>query len=177
MKKILLTYKTKTGFTKKYADWINEKISCHMISFDKIKEVDINRYDIIIFGAGIHAGKIDGLNKFKREVLCTGKKNIIIFATGGAPFSDEIFSKIKINNFSANEIAKFKFFYFQSGLNYEGMGFFDKVIMYTYRKILGFKKNKSEIEEGTKNTILKTYDYSKSENIKPLITYVNELYM
>lgn len=174
MKSILLVYKTKTGFTKKYVDWITEAISCQTIPFDQISNADINNYDIIIYGAGMHAGRIQGLKEFRNKVLNLASKKIVVFATGGAPYTEEIISIIKTDNFSANEINNIDFFYFQSGINYEKMGSLDRTIMKTYNKILEFKNNKSDIEDGTSKAISKTYDHSSSEYIKPMIDYLNE---
>ena len=174
MESILLVYKTMTGFTKKYVDWITETIACQTVPFDQFNNVDINNYDIIIYGAGMHAGRIQGLKELKKKVLNLVGKKIIVFATGGAPYSEEIISKIKIDNFSADELDNINFFYFQSGINYEKMGFFNKTIMNTYSKVLEFKNNKSDIEDGTSKAISKSYDHSSSEYIKPLIDYLNQ---
>lgn len=172
LKPILLIYKSKTGFTRKYVDWITEKISCQTITFDDINKVDIGSYKIIIYGAGIHAGQIDGLKEFKNRVLKFDDKNIIIFATGGAPITEDIVSKIKINNFKVNELEYIDFYYFQSGLSYEKMGLFDKIIIKTYNKILNLKNKKTAIEEGTSKTISLSYDHSKIEYIQPMIDYI-----
>ncbi|PKM70443.1 MAG: hypothetical protein CVU93_02065, partial [Firmicutes bacterium HGW-Firmicutes-18] len=58
MKSILLIYKTDTGFTKKYADWIAEKLSCETALLDDINHLDLTLYDVIIYGAGVHAGHV-----------------------------------------------------------------------------------------------------------------------
>ncbi|MBS4539487.1 hypothetical protein GOQ27_13510 [Clostridium sp. D2Q-11] len=175
MESILIIYKTKTGFTKKYVDWITEVITCQTIPFDQVNNVDLNRYDIIIYGAGMHAGHIQGVKEFKKKVLDLSSKKIVVFATGGAPYSKEIFSTIEMNNFSVNELNSIKFYYFQSGINYEKMGLLDKTIMRTYNRVLEFKNNKSDIEEGTRKAISKSYDHSSSEYIKPMIDYLNQL--
>jgi len=175
MASILLVYKTTTGFTKKYADWISKTIDCQTVPFDQVNNVDINNYDIIIYGAGMHAGRIQGLKDFKKKVGNLVSKKIVVFATGGAPYSEEIISKIKTDNFLANELNTINFFYFQSGVNYENMGLIDKTIMKTYNKVLEFKNNKSDIEDGTSKAISKSYDHSSSEYIKPMIDYLNQL--
>ncbi|WP_422487166.1 flavodoxin domain-containing protein [Gudongella sp. DL1XJH-153] len=172
---ILLVYKSKTGFTKKYVDWIDEVISCQKVPFDQINNVDINNYGIIIYGAGMHAGRIQGLKEFKNKVLNLAGKKIVVFATGGAPYTEEIISTIKTDNFSANELNKISFFYFQSGINYDKMRFLDKTIMKTYNRILEFKNDKSDIEDGTNKAISRTYDHSSRENIKPMIDYLNKI--
>ncbi|KAB3525897.1 flavodoxin domain-containing protein [Alkaliphilus serpentinus] len=175
MESILLIYKSKTGFTKKYVDWITEAITCRVIPLDEMNNADMNTYDIIIYGAGIHAGRIQGLKEFKMKVLSLVSKKIVVFVTGGAPYSEEIFTNIKMNNYSPDELNRFKLFYFQSGLNYEKMGLSDKAMMKIYHKILELKKNRSDIEDGTNKAISGSYDHSSREYIEPLITYLKQL--
>ncbi|MCZ0702929.1 menaquinone-dependent protoporphyrinogen IX oxidase [Natronobacillus azotifigens] len=175
MKSILIVYKTKTGFTKKYVEWISETISCQTIPLEQIDHVDTNTYDLIIYGAGIHAGRIQGLKEFKKKAWDVVDGKVAIFATGGAPYDEAIITKIKTNNFSEHERKDMELFYFQSGLNYEKMGLFEKMIMNIYRKVLEFKNNKSDVEDGTSKAIARSYDHSSREYIKPMIDYVNQL--
>lgn len=176
MKSILLIYRTDTGFTKKYVDWINEKLPCETVLLDEIDHLDLVSYDVIIYGAGIHAGHIKGLKDFKKKIeVIDQKKPVIVFATGGAPCTDAIFSTIKANNFSSNEHSNIEFFYFQSGINYERMGFFDKTIMKSYNKVLSLKNNKSDVEEGTSKAISASYDSCNSESIIPMVEYVRKI--
>lgn len=172
---ILLVYKTRTGFTKKYVDWITEDIACRTVPLEQINNVDINNYYIIIYGAGMHAGRIQGLKEFKKKASSLGGKRLVVFATGGAPNTEEIFSKIKTDNFSENELNNIHFFYFQSGINYEQMGLADKSIMKIYSKILELKNNKSDIENGTSKAMLNSYDHSSREYIKPMVKCLKEL--
>ena len=173
--KILLVYKTKTGFTKRYVDWIAEEIPCKKINLQKIDTIEIDNYDIIIYGAGMHATKINGLKKFKKKVRNLSKQRIIVFATGASPCTKKIVDIIKENNFTDKEKIDISFYYFNSGLNYEKMGFLDKTIMKTYSKILQLKRKKSKLEQGTNSAILTSYDYSKKEQIKPLTSYLRKI--
>lgn len=63
MKSALIIYKSKTGFTKKYADWIHEDVTCSITTLNRVKKEDIDNNDIILYGAGVHAGLISGLKK------------------------------------------------------------------------------------------------------------------
>lgn len=175
MESTLIVYKSKTGFTKRYVEWIAESIACQTVPFDRIDNIDLSKFNIIIYGAGMHAGRVQGLEKFKKKVLILGGKKIVVFATGAAPDTDEIITKIKTDNFSADELDDIKFFYFQSGINYEKMGFLDKTIMKTYSKVLELKNNKSDIETGTGEAISSSYDYSNRESIKPMVDYLKQL--
>jgi menaquinone-dependent protoporphyrinogen IX oxidase len=173
MKSILIIYKSKTGFTQKYVDWIVEEVPCNAVTLEKVKANEINNHDIIIYGAGMHAGHIDGLNKF-RKLVGPYHKKVIVFATGAAPYTEEIVSKAKEINLINND-ADVEFYYFQSGINYERMGTVDKTIMKIYSKILELKSGKTELEEGTRAAILTSYDHSDKEFIRPLTTSLKEL--
>lgn len=175
MKSTLIIYKSNTGFTKKYVDWITDAVTCQTITIDLINSVDINNFNIIIYGAGIKAGHIQGLKEFKKKVSDLSSKRIVVFATGGAPFDKEIISNIKFNNFSEEELKSIEFFYFQSGLNYNKMRRSEKAMMYIYKKILELKNNRTALDDETSKAISTSYDYSSSEYIKPMITYLNQL--
>lgn len=172
MKRTVLIYKSKTGFTKKYADWIAETVDCQVIPDDQMSIVDIQNYDCIIYGAGIRAGSIQGLKRFKKLTSNILDKKLIVYATGGAPFSEEIYSAIVKTNFAYNEKNKYKCFYFQSGLNYGKMNIFERTVLRTYSKFLGMKKGKSEIEMETNEALSTSYDQSNKEYITPMIDYL-----
>lgn len=38
--KILLIYKSKTGFTEKYAKWISDEIDCEVVNISNIKNIN-----------------------------------------------------------------------------------------------------------------------------------------
>lgn len=173
--KIVIIYKSKTGFTKKYAEWIQEEIKCDIIDFDKFSKKSVLKYDLIIYGGRVHAGKIDGLKKVATLAQNNNKK-IIVFATGATPINaeDEI-STLWKNNLSGNRQQLIPHFYMQSGLNYEKMGCVDKLIMKTVSKILSKKSNKNEMEQSFENAISSSHDISSYDYIKPLLNYLKEL--
>ncbi|NLO09478.1 MAG: hypothetical protein GX129_06360 [Clostridiales bacterium] len=172
MKSVLIIYKSKTGFTKKYANWILEDVACNVATFDKVKKEDIDKHNIIVYGAGVHAGLIPGLKKIKKLVNFNDKK-VLIFATGAAPNADEIVKPVIENNL-ADCISKVDFFYFESGINYENMGFFSRGLMKTFSKILNAKKDKTDAEKEMSTMIMTSYDNSKKEYVKPLTELLKE---
>lgn len=172
MKSALIIYKSKTGFTKKYADWILEEVPCSITAYGKLKKEDIDKHDIIIYGAGVHAGLIPGLKKIKK-LVDFDKKKVIIFATGAAPNAEELVRPIIDNNL-ADCKSKVDFFYFESGINYENMGFFSKGLMKTFSKILNAKKDKTEEEKAMSERIMSSFDNTKREYIEPLTKLLKE---
>lgn len=175
MEPILIVYKSETGFTQKYVEWLTETITCcKAVALDQISTIRVDHYGIIVYGAGIHAGRIQGLKEFKRKAFDLSKK-IVVFATGGAPGDEAIISEIRANNFSAEELESIEFFYFQSGLNYEKMGLRDKAMMKLYSKMLELKSNKSDIEDGTSKAMSTSYDHSSRDQMKTMISYLHQL--
>lgn len=168
MKSALIIYRSKTGFTKKYVDWILEDVTCSVTTLDKVRRADIDKHDIIIYGAAVHAGFLSGLKKIKKLVNFDDKK-VIILATGAAPNAEEIVKPIIDNNLT-DCISKVDFFYFQSGLNYENMSFGSRNLMKTFSKMLNIKKDKTEAEKEMSEIIKSSYDNSKKEYVGPLTT-------
>ena len=66
-------------------------------------------------------------------------------------------------------------FYMQAGLNYERMGFFDKLIMKGLSAMMSKKKDKTPDEEGTAQAIGSSFDASSRDYIKPLVEYVRSI--
>ena len=62
MKRIVV-YKSSTGFTAKYANWIAEELGCEAIELNKIKKCDLVKYDEIIYGGWLMANMVCGYNK------------------------------------------------------------------------------------------------------------------
>lgn len=167
----IVIYKSRTGFTKKYAEWIQEELMCEIADYGDINSMDLDGFDFIIYGGRVNGGKIDSLEKVK-TLLKNKKCHFIVFATGATPLvaSEEI-ERIMNNNFSDNSIPHF---YMQSGLCYEKMGFADKNIMKMVAKMLSSKEKKSDIESGTATAISKSHDISDKRYIRPLIECIKE---
>lgn len=173
MDKVIVIYKSNTGFTEKYANWIAEELNCHAVSLEKISLSKIAQYEIVIFGGGIHAGTVNGIRFVKNNLSPFHNKKIIVFATGATPPIPEEIERFRITNIPTDvDIA---FFYFQSGMNYANMRGTDKMLMGLLKTFLKLKKNKSDVEQGTEDAIQNSYDYSNRIQIEPLINFVNTI--
>lgn len=173
--KIIVIYKSKTGFTKKYAEWIGEELNCDVSNYENFSLSSIAEYDCVIYGSRIHAGNVDGLKRIKALFVVNISTKLVIFATGGTPLeAKDVINKIWQRSFSEKELKTIPHFYMQSGLNYKKMSLGDRVIMKTLAKILGRKKTKSSAETGCEQAIANSYDISSRKYIVPLIKFINE---
>ena len=60
--KILITYYTRTGNTKKVAESIHKALTDHnidIVSIDKLDISTINSYELIFLGSGVYASRVD----------------------------------------------------------------------------------------------------------------------
>lgn len=166
--KTVVVYQSKTGFTKKYAEWIAQELGCLAIP-DSKEMKELSNYQTILYGGGIMAGKISGFESFKNKVKLQEQK-LIVFTTGAT--SDkaiEVIEQIKKNNLSEEEQKKIPFFYYEGGIDYEAMSFMNRFILKQLYKMLNKKKEKTAEEKGMEEAISKSFDHTDRIHICDLI--------
>ena len=102
-------------------------------------------------------------------------KTFIIFATGAMPAvaeSEGTLKQIWEKNLSLQELNNIPHFYFQGGLCYEKMSFFDHFLMKGLRTMLKNKKDKTDADIETEKMISASFDISSKEYITPLLDYL-----
>lgn len=167
--KTLIIYNSKTGFTKKYAQWLSEEIDCTLIPFSEAGSADLSSYDTVIFASWFHAGRIKELNWFKKQPLAG--KNKVVLATGATPADSPQTQNALLENFKDSG-KEYTPFYVQGGLCYEKMGTADKILMSLFKKMV--KKSAGE-DSDMYRMISQSCDISKKENLEPLISYLKSL--
>lgn len=166
--KTIILYKSATGFTKRYADWICESIDCESVSLKEASIDQLSGYDTIIFGSRIHAGRIDGLDKVRK--LCATKK-LILFVTGGTPAeATAIIDKMWTDNLTPEELKTIPHFYMPGGLCYEKMSVPDRLLMKMAAKMMGNGGHKDSVEAGFAQALTGSYDISDKKYIEQLIS-------
>lgn len=170
----IVIYRSKTGFTKKYAEMIAEELACPAAEWKSATPKNISQYDTLIFGSRAHAGRFDGYRQAKELFLKSGSNNFILFATGAMPnTSKETIQEFWRQNLSAEDLKAFSHFYMQSGLCYEKMGISDRIMMRAAKAMMKKKKEKTPQDREFEQAISKSYDISSKEYIMPLIHYYN----
>lgn len=173
--KTLVVYKSKTGFTKKYAEWISEELSAHIFDASKVNINVLDKYDTIIYGGSLHAVGIIGVNLITKNFNKLKDKKIVVFATGASPSSDEMITEVRNKNFTTEQQKFISFFYLRGGFNYSKLNIFDKFLMTLLKWKIKSKKQQdlSSDEIGMLSIYDKLVDYTNKKNIDKIITYVN----
>ena len=138
--KVLVTYQSKTGFTKKYAEWIKEELNCDLKEIKEVK--DVKEYDLVIHGGWIMGGLIKGVKK----IIKISPKKLIVFGVGLTAKKD-----LNINRMiKDNKLEDTLFFYFEGGTNPKKMGLIGRTMvkLVTKKKVVFVDNtNKDEIKE------------------------------
>ncbi|RBP61028.1 menaquinone-dependent protoporphyrinogen IX oxidase [Alkalibaculum bacchi] len=174
MSKTVVIYKSKTGFAKKYAQWISEELHCDLMENNGLKLSDIQSYDVIIYGGGLYAIGINGLKLIKNNYEALKDKKVIVFATGATPPREEDVNKVWEANFSEEQRNTITRFYLRGGFNFSELKKGDKLLISMLKKKLQNDKNPTEDGVGMLAAIDKPVDFTDKKNIYELVNYVKE---
>ena len=173
--KTVVIYKSKTGFTKRYAEWIAKDLSADIFDIKKVNINMITKYDAIIYGGSLYAVGIIGVKFITKNIDKLKSKKVVVFATGASPSREEVLNDVINKNFTTEQQKYIKFFYFRGGFNYSKLNLFDKFLMTLLKwKIKNKKKDTLTTDEiGMLAIYEKSVDFTKKEHITAIINYVN----
>lgn len=173
--KTVIIYKSKTGFTKKYAQWIAEALSADVFEVSKANIDMIKQYDNIIYGGSLYAVGITGLKFITKNFDKLKDKKLIVFATGASPSSQRVIDEVVSKNFTSEQQKYIKFFYLRGGFDYKKLKFFDKFLMNLLKlKIKSKSKDKLTKDEiGMLAIYDRPTDFSSKKNIDVIVNYMN----
>ena len=177
MNNIMIVYKSVTGFTERYAQWIAAALDCDTVRLKDACAKQLSPYKTVVFGSRIHAGRIDGLDRARKLVAGSGAPKLILFATGGAPAeATPVIEKIWQDNLTPDELQTIPHFYMPGGLCYEKMPAADRLIMKLAANMMGKAKNKDAIETGFAQALTASYDSCDEAYILPLVNHIKAGY-
>jgi len=173
--KTIVVYKSISGFTQKYAEWIAEELEADLFRIEKIDIDVLLKYEIIIYGGSLHAVGISGVNIIKNNLNKLRDKNVIIFTTGASLPNESIVSEIKDSNFSVEEQKQIQFYYFRGGFDFNKLNLINKILMTLLKWKIKLKRDKAPDEKGMLAAYSRPMDFTKKENIKELLEFVRSL--
>ena len=177
MAKVLIIYFSPYGTTKEYAEWIAEALNGDIYSINNLNQSILKNYDIIIFGSGLYAGKINGIDIILKNYETLKNKKLIIFTCGLADYSkiehiNAIYNRLK-NELSEKIIENIKIFYLRGGINYKKLTLKHKIMMWVMKKII-LKNGKEKLSEEDKEfieTYGKEINFMDKNSISELLEY------
>lgn len=171
--KTVVIYKSKTGFVKKYAEWIAEQLSADIFEAAKVDSDMLTAYDTVIYGGGLYIVNINGVKMITQNLDKLKNKKVIVFATGVSPSREDDLNKVRNKHFTNEQQKHIRFFYLRGGFDYSKLKPFDKLLMILMKWKLKIKKKLTPDERGMLAAYDKPIDFTRKKNIDELISYVN----
>lgn len=163
----IVLYVSRTGFTKRYAQWIAQALDCPALEESAAKPADLDGRDTVICGGWLNAEKVAGRKQFLQWRETYPEKRFFFFATGATPPEHQAYLQ-KV----ARESGLAPFFYLPGGLDYEAMGATDALKLKAFAKMLGTKAKKNSQMGRLAERISHSFDLSREEYIQPLVDAV-----
>ena len=173
--KAIVVFKSVSGFTKRYAEWIDEEFGADLCRAGKADKADLMEYDTVIFGGCLHAVGISGIGLIKGNLDALVGKSIVVFAVGASPWSEAIVEELEERNFTKDERARIKLFYLRGGFDLGKLGLPYRILMILFKFLLKMKKGKTADEEEMIRAYANPADFTVKGNIGGLTDYVEAL--
>lgn len=175
--KSVVIYKSKTGYVKKYAEWLAEELSADIFELSQVNINVLTYYDNVIYGGSLHAVGIIGINFITKNIDKLKGKKVVVYATGASPSSEDLISEVMTNNIPPDQQKLIKFFYLRGGFNYDKLPLTDKVLMALLKwKIKRKKKQERPLTRDEKGMLAaydKPVDFTKKEYIDDIVNYIH----
>ncbi|MBP0955889.1 MAG: flavodoxin [Oscillospiraceae bacterium] len=170
--KTIVVYRSKTGYTKKYAEWIAEELGCDIKENAELS--DIIGYDMIICGGGMYAGTINGARLILKNLDKLSGKKLILFAVGANPGTDKDILPFWNKMLSTEQQKTIGHFFLRGGFDFSKLGKGDKLLMLMLKKHVQNIKNPTEEDLGLLAAYDVPVDFTDKANIVPLIDYAKK---
>lgn len=174
--KVLVVYRSKTGFTKKYAEWIAQDLGAEAVPVERARGMSLDAYDTVVFGGSLHAVGINGVKFVKNNPARFSGKRLAVFAVGASPVREETVARVRGANFTPEQVARMGFFYFRGGFDMSKQGLIDRLLMSMLRSSLESKRRKNQTLSEDEKGMLAAYDapldFTDRAAIAPLVAYV-----
>jgi menaquinone-dependent protoporphyrinogen IX oxidase len=145
--KVAVLYRSKTGFTKKYAEWIAEELSVDAHNLDDVKNLSelLQGIDTLVYGGGLYAIGINGLKKLLTDQGMREIRNVFIFCTGLSIDSEEVRKEIYENNLNDVEKRNVNLYYYRGGFDLRKLNLMDQLLMRLLKIKIEMKKKRSPL--------------------------------
>ncbi len=169
-----MVYRSKSGFTEKYANWIVEAVGGDLLKGEKTGIKDLLNYDVIIYGGGLYAGGINGLKLITENFETLKDKKLIVFGLGASPVRPEIYEEVKNRNLTITHQEKIVFFLLRGGFDNSKLTFVDRILMQGMKIYLKSKKEPTADERGMLNAYAHPVDFTDKSFIEPIIDEIKK---
>jgi menaquinone-dependent protoporphyrinogen IX oxidase len=169
--KVAVVYQSKSGSTRKYAEWIAEETGADLIEAKNCASAALDSYETIIYGGGLYAVGINGMRRMRENFEKWKGKRLAVFAVGASPVRDETVKEVARKNLGPELLESVRFFLLRGAFDYEKCTFVDKLLMGMLKIRLETVKDPSADQIGMLNCYKKPADWTRREAVAPIVEF------
>lgn len=169
----IVLYDTRYGNTQRYALWIAEALGCEAKQADAVNWESLGNYSLVVYGGGIYAGGVRGIQRVKNHWESLRNK-LIVFTVGiGDPVALERQKVIPDRVFTPEMRQDIRVFHFRGRVELAKLGLLHRLII----KMLQRAVRRKSLEERTPadEQLLEApggvIDYTNQASIVPLVEW------
>lgn len=167
--KTIVVYKSKYGYTKKYAQWLAESLGCDIK--ENASLADVMGYNAIIYGGGIYAGRINGAKLITKNLEKLSGKKLALFAVGSNVGRSEELEAFWKQALEENVRLNVPHFYLRGGFDYGRLGSVDRLMMNMLKKMLLKKDTLTEDDKGLLAAYDTPFDFTDRKNLEEILKF------
>ncbi len=172
MKKVAVVYRSKSGYTEKYAKWIAKAADADLLKGEKTRGEDLLQYDTIVYGGGLYAVGINGIRLITDNYDKLKGKKIIVFGLGASPVRPAAVEEVRNRNLTKEQQETIDFFLLRGGFDKRKLTPVDRVLMQIMKINLKLKKNPTPDERGMLNAFYHPVDFTSEKYIEQIIAKI-----
>ncbi len=178
MSSILVIYRSQYGSTKQYAQWLATSLQANLLEAAAVQPKDLTNHQIILFGGGLYAGKINGLRLITENMIRLQGKAVIVFAVGiSDPSVPGRSQQLLEKNFSPAQQGQIRFFQLRGDLDYTKLKALHRLMMAMLKRQTAKKPLSQQTLEDRQ--LLATYRQAvrwiDQRTLEPILSYVKGL--
>lgn len=174
--RIVVVYKSKTGFVQRYAEWIAEDLAADLVEAPATTPTELAAYDAIVYGGGLYVGGINGVKLITDNLDLLKGKRIAVFGSGASPVRQDVLVEVRDQNFTPEQLQHLRYFYLRGGFNYNKLPFDQKLLMTLLKWKIQWKKWRKVPLHGDEIGMLHAYskaaDFTRRENTAELVRFI-----
>jgi len=174
MSKVAVVYRSKSGFTQKYAQWIAQATGADLLPAKGVRVADLMAYDTVVYGGALYATGINGVRLITQNFDQLKGKKLIVFTLGATPVRPEIVEQIRSANFTAEQQAHIRFFMLRGGFDKAKLTPVDKVLMALLKAKLRRVKDPDADQRGMLAAYSHPLDFTDEKHIAPIVAAIKE---
>ena len=174
MGRTVVLYKSSTGFTKHYAEWIGERLQCEVKENRGVSVDMLKGYDTIILGGYLATGMESGVRMIKKNFALLKDKKIAVFGCGMAIPSNEFLEKMAETNFTEEQRNHIRCFYCRGGLNLSKLRGLSRFMLTIMCKQMEKKEEKTQYDKDMAEALSHPVDFTDVEYIEPILNYITQ---